>query len=189
VRFDCCGNFRESQDYVRGEREKPATEEGTMKRQLPPAASRRERLGRFDTLKLVVLLAVRWRRIARSVEEGLSDARNVLGDSLVQAESKASLTELVGASRRAREVGLPSAFEDKLVARRLSRAARHASTALDAARGRRRRRHAWRRVFAVTVGVGVMAGSAYAAYKARSTSGSSSREETSLHRSESTGEA
>lgn len=119
-------------------------------------------------------LATRWRSLAASIDEGLGDAKAALGDPRVRAESRASLSHLTGASRRAREIGLAKAFEDKHVAKQLSRASRHASNALDTARGRRRRRNAWRRAFTTTVGAGLIAGSAYAAWKMQAKSGSPS---------------
>jgi hypothetical protein len=135
-----------------------------MRRKFPT-----DRVPSFRLLRLVVISAMWWRRIARSAEDALDDITNVLGDSRVQKETKASLTDLVSASRRTREIGLPDAFADKLVARRLSRAADHASSALDAARGHRRRKHVWRRTVVATVGVGIVAGSAYVGWRSKST--------------------
>jgi hypothetical protein len=112
--------------------------------------------------------ATQWRSLARTAEQGLGDARAALGDPRVQAETKALLSDLMRASRRAREIGPTKAFDDKLLSSQLSKASRHAANALDAARGRRRRRKASWRVLAVTGAAGLTAASAYAGWKIQS---------------------
>ncbi len=125
----------------------------------------RKAVDRVEPSNLSLLAATRWgRNLARSVEHGLGDARAALGDPHVQAHTRALLSELTGASRRARKIGLTKAFDDQLVAKRLSRASRHASKALDAARGRRRR-NVWWRTLAVTGAAGLTAASAYAGWR------------------------
>lgn len=144
---------------------KQSTQEGRMtmmsKLLKPPSrmTSRDQLAGLADT---------KWRNLAKSVEEGLGNARAALGDPGMQAETRALLSELASAFQRTREIGLTRAFDDKLVARRLSTASRHASHALDAARGRRRRRNTWWRTLAVTGGVALTVGSGYAAWKMQS---------------------
>ena len=140
-----------------------------MKSKFPLTRSRKT----SETWRLAVLGAMQWWSLAKSVQ-GLGDARAAFGDPRVRAETRALLSELADASRRAREIGVTKAFDDKLIARRLSRAARHASEALDGARGRRRRRSASRRAFAATIVVGLAVGSAYAAWKLRPENGSPS---------------
>jgi hypothetical protein len=134
-----------------------------MKRQFPLTPSPKTPQDRFDVLNLAVL-AMQWRTMARSVERGLTEARKLVGDPRAQTETKAFFSELTGASRRVQKVGVTEALSDKLVAKQLSRASRHAANALDVVR-RRRRRQAWRRAVALTVGAGLAAGSAYAARK------------------------
>jgi hypothetical protein len=124
-------------------------------------------------MKSYVRTANRLSSLAGSVEKGLGNARAVLGDPRVHEETKALLSDLTDASRRARKIGLGNAFGDKLVAKRLSNASHHGSRALDAARGRRRRRNAWWRTVAATAGVGVTLGSIYGAWRMHARTGSS----------------
>ena len=135
-----------------------------MKRQFPLTPLSKTPQDRFEVLNLAVL-AMQWRSIARSVERGLTEARKLVGNPRAQTETKAFFSELTGVSRRVQKVGVTEALSDKLVARHLSRASRHAANALDAVRRRRRRRQAWWRAVALTVGAGLAAGSAYAARK------------------------
>lgn len=137
-----------------------------MKRKLPISPARTS-LNRID-----MLTANRWTKLARSVERGLGDARAAMGDPRFQTETRAVLTDLTGASRRVREIGLTNAIGDKVVAKELSRASRHASNALGAARDHRRRRNMWWRALAVTGGVALTVGSAYGAWKMQTRSGS-----------------
>lgn len=135
-----------------------------MKRTLLIIPVRKKTSDRFDMAKLAAL-ADTCRSLAYSVESGLGEVRTALGDPSVQAETKALVSELVDASRRARKIGLMQAFGDKQVGRRLSSASRHASLAFAAGRGTRRQRSSgWRKV-AVTGGVALTAGSAYVAWK------------------------
>lgn len=136
-----------------------------MKRLLLPAPVRKATRGRFDALTLAVLAVSQCRGIAKSVERGLGEARHIIGDPRARNETKAMLSELTSASRRARELGLTKALNDKFVARHVSRASRHASNALDPARVRRRRRPASWRPAAMTFGAGLVAGSAHAAWR------------------------
>lgn len=140
-----------------------------MKRKFLSTQSRDSTSDRFGAARFAVLAALRWRSLAKAAEQGLNDARAALGDPQVQAETRALLADLTSASRRAREVGLSRAFDDKLLSSRLSRASRHAANALDAARGRRRRRRsAALRALAVTGAAGLTAASAYAGWKIQS---------------------
>lgn len=111
---------------------------------------------------------------AGSVEKGLGNARAALGDPRVQEETRALISDLTGASRRARRIGFSNAFGDKLVAKHLSSASRHGSQALAGARGRRRHRNVWWRTVAATAGVGVTVGSIYGAWRMHARTGSSS---------------
>ena len=139
-----------------------------MKTKFLNAQSRNSTSDRFEASKLALLAATQWRSLAKATEQGLGDARAALGDPHVQAETRALLSDLTRASRRAREIGLTKAFDDKLLSRQLSSASRHASSAVDAARGRRRRRNASWRVFVGTGAAGLTAASAYAGWKMQS---------------------
>jgi hypothetical protein len=125
-------------------------------------------------MKTPVGTANRLSSFARSVEKGLGNARAALGDPRVREETRGLLSDLTGASRRAREIGFGNAFDDKLVARKLASASRHGSQALDVARGRRRRRNAWWRTAAATAGVGITAGSIYGAWRMHARTGPTS---------------
>lgn len=140
-----------------------------MKKKFLSTQSRNSLPKRFDASRFTALVAAsQWRSIARAAEQGLGNARAAVGDPYVQAETKALLSDLTRASQRARKIGLTNLLDDKLLSSRLSGASRHASNALDGARGRRRRRNASWRVLAATGAAAVTAASAYAGWKIQS---------------------
>ena len=105
-----------------------------MKTKFLSTQSRNSTSERFDAARLALLAATQWRSVAKAAEQGLGDARAALGDPRVQAETKALLVDLTSASRRAREIGLTKAFDDKRLSSQLSRAS------VSNERGRRRAR-------------------------------------------------
>ena len=139
-----------------------------MKTKFLSTQSRNSTSDRSEASRLALLAATQWRSLAKAAEQGFGDARAALGDPHVQAETKALLADLMRASRRAREIGPTKAFDDKRLSSQLSGASRHARNALDAARGRRRRRNASWRVLAMTGAAGLTAASAYAGWKMQS---------------------
>jgi hypothetical protein len=84
----------------------------------------------------------------------------------VRTELSAAAADLVKAYTRARQVGARSASDDKKVARNLDTALDHLSSAVDQARGRRRRHTGFRLV----IFMGAVLGAVYAAWKLASSS-------------------
>jgi hypothetical protein len=84
----------------------------------------------------------------------------------VRDELSAAAGDLAKAVARARQIGAKSAPADKRIAKNLDTAMDHLSTAIDRARGRRRR-HTGRRLVVV---FGALAGGTYAVWKVSSAS-------------------
>jgi hypothetical protein len=136
------------------------------KLQLGRAGLRTARRHPRGTVRVSVFAVRHWRSIVTAAAllrrtSGALRHSKVVADPSVNAESRRALHELARAARRARRIGITRAVGDERVGRRLSRASRHATKAVAAARQPRHRGHTTMRKAAAVLTLGLVGATVY----------------------------